>query len=57
MELSVEQAGDVAVVQVRGDYLDASVADDFRRDMAPLIESHHKIVLDMSPLKFLDSAG
>jgi anti-sigma B factor antagonist len=57
MELTVEKVGDVAVVQVRGEHLDASVADEFRRDMAPLIEADPRIVLDLSRLQFLDSAG
>jgi len=57
LELPIDKVGDVAVVLIRGDYLDASVTDAFRSDMAPIIEAHPKIVLDMSPLDFLDSAG
>ena len=45
------------MVRLRGDYLDASVTDAFRSEMAPIIEMHPKVVLDMSPLDFLDSAG
>jgi anti-sigma B factor antagonist len=57
MELTVEKIGDVAVVQVHGEHLDASVADEFRRDMTPLIEADPRMVLDMSRMQFLDSAG
>jgi anti-sigma B factor antagonist len=57
LELAVEKVGDVAVVLVRGDYLDASVTERFRGDMAPIIEANPRIVLDLSPLEFLDSAG
>jgi anti-sigma B factor antagonist len=57
MELTAEKVGNVAVVQVHGEYLDASVADEFRRDMTPLIEADPRMVLDLSQLQFLDSAG
>jgi anti-sigma B factor antagonist len=57
MEVTVEKTGDVAVVQVRGEHLDASIAEEFKREMTPLLEDNPRMVLDMSLLQFVDSAG
>ncbi len=57
MELSAENLGDIAMVTVHGDHLDASVTDQFKRDIGPLIEGHTKVILDISELRFVDSAG
>lgn len=57
MQLSAETIGDVVMVTVHGDHLDASVTDQFKRDIGPLIDGHTKVILDMSELRFVDSAG
>jgi len=57
MEMTVEQKGDVSVVNVHADHLDASVSEEFKREMAPLLEEHRYILLDMGQLRFVDSAG
>lgn len=57
MQLTTEIIGDVALAAVHGDHLDANVTDEFKRDLAPLLDAHTKVVLDMSELRFVDSAG
>lgn len=57
MELLVEKVGDVVVVAVNLEQLDASNSDDFRRDMTPVLEDCHKLVLDLSRVQFVDSRG
>ena len=57
MQLTVENSGDIVLVTVHGDHLDASASDEFKRDLAPLLDAHTKVVLDMSDLRFVDSAG
>jgi anti-sigma B factor antagonist len=57
MELTVEKEGDVAVVMLRGEYLDASIAEEFKRDITPVLEANSRVVFDMSALQFVDSAG
>jgi len=57
MELTVEKSGDVAVVVLPGDHLDASRAEEFKRDVAPLLATHPNVVFDMTRLTFVDSAG
>jgi anti-sigma B factor antagonist len=57
MELSTEQVGAVMVVEFRGEYLDASVAEDFKRDIGPALDASPRVVLDLNQLQFVDSSG
>jgi anti-anti-sigma factor len=57
MEPVVEVFGDVAVVEVNVEQLDASNEDEFRRDMAPVLKEYHKVVLDLGRVQFIDSRG
>jgi anti-sigma B factor antagonist len=57
MELAANQIGDVGVVSVPVEELDAGNAGEFKRDMAPVIDANMKLVLDLSRLRFVDSSG
>jgi anti-sigma B factor antagonist len=57
MQLTVEKLGDVAVVTLNSEQFDASNADDFRRDMAPVLQDWRKVVLDLGRVQFVDSRG
>jgi anti-sigma B factor antagonist len=57
MEFAVERVGDVAVAVLPVRELDANNAGEFKRDIAPLLESHPKLVLDLRMLRFIDSSG
>jgi anti-sigma B factor antagonist len=58
MEMAVETIDGVTVVELHGEYLDASIAEEFKRDIAPVLEeANSKVVFDMSQLQFVDSAG
>ena len=57
MEMEQEQAGDVIVLTPHGDYLDASNAEQFKRDSADLPEGVTRVVCDLRRLQFVDSAG
>jgi len=57
MEVQAEKAGDVAVVLLPGEALDASNAQEFKRDIAPVLEANAKVVFDLSQLQFVDSSG
>jgi anti-sigma B factor antagonist len=57
MQLDLERSGDVAVVTLRAEHLDASAADEFKRDMQPILDANSQVVFDMTPLQFVDSAG
>lgn len=57
MEIAVEKIGEVAIAELRVQELDASNAADFKRDIAPLLEAHTKLVIDLGQLRFTDSSG
>ncbi len=58
MELSQStHANDVLVIQFQGENLDASNVREFRALMQPVLKKHHRIVLDMQQMKFVDSSG
>lgn len=57
MELTSDMVDDICAVTIPGDNLDASNSKEFKRVMAPILESHSKVVFDLSQLKFVDSSG
>ena len=57
MEIAVDQMGDIAVAEMPVDELDASNAPEFKRDIAPVLQTNTKLVLDLSRLRFVDSSG
>jgi len=57
MEIPVDQIGDVAVVVMPIEELDAGNIVEFKRDIAPTLEANTKVVLDLSRLRFTDSSG
>jgi len=57
MEISSDRMGDVAVAIMPMEELDASNAGKFKDDIAPVLEAHTKLVLDLSRLRFVDSSG
>ncbi|MCP4644471.1 MAG: STAS domain-containing protein [bacterium] len=57
MEFEVERHGNVAVVRVPGDHLDASNAPDFKEKTAAIVDANPKLVFDLSALGFVDSSG
>jgi anti-sigma B factor antagonist len=57
MQLAIEKVGNVAVTAIPVEELDAGNAGEFKRDIAPLLEAHANLVLDLSRLHFVDSSG
>ena len=57
MEMTIQKVGEVAVVELRGEQLDASNVMDFKRDIAPVLEANSRVVFDLSKLRFIDSSG
>lgn len=57
MQLQISQESHALVIQPDADHLDVSNVKSFREAIAPLLQSHTRLVLDMSRLDFLDSAG
>src|SRR5688572_3908947 len=57
MDLATQNIGDVTIVVLPGEQLDASNAKEFKRDVATLIEPCRKVIFDLAALKFVDSSG
>ena len=57
MEITVQQLEGVAVATIPVEDLDASNVGDFKRDIAPVLEAHSRLVLDLSRVRFVDSSG
>ena len=57
MAIEFSRTGDVTVAAVPMTELDASNSADFKRDIAPLLDSTMKLALDLSLLRFVDSSG
>jgi anti-sigma B factor antagonist len=57
MNLPVERDGDVAIVVLPVEELDAGNTAEFKRDIAPVLEANSKVAFDLSRLRFIDSSG
>jgi len=57
MAITFDTVGDVTVAAVPMEELDASNAAQFKGDIAPLLESTTRVVLDLTRLRFVDSSG
>ena len=57
METHQEQVGDVTVIEVLSDYIDAGNAGDLKTLLTSLVNGGRKVVLDLSRVNFVDSSG
>jgi anti-sigma B factor antagonist len=57
MDITTTEAGSVTIVELPGDKLDASNANDCKDTLHPVIDQHDKVVVDLSQLGFIDSSG
>jgi len=57
MELPHEDMGDVRIVDIPVESLDAGNAKAFKASIAPLIRDHGRVVFDLNQVSLLDSSG
>jgi anti-sigma B factor antagonist len=57
MEIPVEKTDSVTIAVIPVDELDASNAGEFKRDIAPVLDSDTRVVMDFTRLRFIDSSG
>jgi anti-sigma B factor antagonist len=57
MTLAFKSMGDVTVVEVPMEELDAGNSAEFKREVTPLLDATTRIVFDLSRLRFVDSSG
>ncbi|MDA0590140.1 MAG: STAS domain-containing protein [Planctomycetota bacterium] len=57
METTIEKVEGVVIVTAQYESLDAGTVADFKGDVEAVIEDGTKVVLDLSKVEFVDSAG
>jgi anti-sigma B factor antagonist len=57
MKLSTTRLGEVTVVAIDADNLDAGTSRVFKELIAPVLEKERKVALDLGRLQFVDSSG
>lgn len=57
MLMSVEFADNIAVVTPKVEFIDASNSQEFKQEMTTVLDTHGRVVLDISNLRFVDSSG
>jgi anti-sigma B factor antagonist len=57
VEIKSVKKGNIAVVEIIGDALDASNVQKFRNDASQLLEGQKDVLFDLSKVKFVDSSG
>ena len=57
MDFPVEKIGEVAIVVLPGETLEAGNTIEFKRHITPLLEGNSKMVFDLSQIRFIDSTG
>ena len=57
MDLHVEPAGDVAVVEVLAETIDVSNSDELKAGLAVLTAAHRFAVVDLAKVRYVDSSG
>jgi anti-sigma B factor antagonist len=58
MPFTAQPRGDVVVVKVHAQRLNAHLAPEFKAKLVHLVQSgHERIVMDMAALEFIDSSG
>lgn len=57
MELLVEKVGDVSVVTLKAEYVDASNCREFKDRINELLPSVKHLLLDLGKVQFIDSTG
>jgi len=57
MDFNIETIGDIVVVLLPGETLEANITLEFKQDIKPILEENTKVVFDMSQIRFIDSMG
>jgi len=56
MEITTQEQSEVAVVSITGE-MDSKTAPDAQERLLPFVETHSHLVVDLSGLTFMSSAG
>ncbi|OGV71180.1 MAG: hypothetical protein A2283_23785 [Lentisphaerae bacterium RIFOXYA12_FULL_48_11] len=56
MEVTTREQDGTAIVAITGE-IDSKTAPDAQAQLLPFVEKHHSLIMDMSGLTFMSSAG
>lgn len=57
MRFETESVDNILIVSPPQGDLDASNSDEFKRDIAAVVDGYKKVILNIEPVPFMDSAG
>jgi anti-sigma B factor antagonist len=57
MQLTVDRIGNVSLIQLPVENLDASNTRELKGQVSPLLETETRLVFDLAKVKFIDSSG
>ena len=55
--MKIDRMGEIVVVDLEYDHLDADNIEIFKGDIIPLIEKERQVIFDLNQLNFSDSSG
>jgi len=57
MNFATNEKGNVLLVKLPGDHLDANNSKEFKESIVPVIDERKKVLFDLSDIHFVDSSG
>lgn len=57
MQIKTENIDEIVIVSLNTETLDTNNSKEFKNLMAPIIQNHSQIVLDLGAMNFVDSSG
>lgn len=57
MRSHIETVGDVTIIELKGDHLDANTSKRFRREVVVNLPPGGRAILDLKNVRFVDSSG
>lgn len=57
MEMNLEHLGSISILELLGESIDSTNADDVKLQLEKLSNTHQKVILDLTRIRFLDSSG
>lgn len=57
MNLTVTKSGDITIVEIPGDHLDAGNVKEFKREITQVLNDNKQVIFDFGQLRFVDSSG
>ncbi|MEL6458086.1 MAG: anti-sigma factor antagonist [Cyanobacteria bacterium J06621_15] len=57
MAINLKQVADVSIIEIADKNVDSRTISSIQHELTPLIESNNKIIIDLSQVSYMSSAG